>query len=356
MKRIKTKKNQMLPRVTLIMVTGILICILLGMRQLKNYEAGIIEVCAAQQDAYVQLVLDQINLKDNRDDEEIITNILGTLDSSSEKYWTFAKNQSMLFVKDVTETYRYKGVTAATYYASNSAGKFIDSLSVNKVRHDNIEIDGKSYIVSGVAFSYRGENYRLCLLTNREVLLDNNAFLGSKAEIILVICLILSLSLLVTLWVAHRADDLMKEKEQMYQTIEELNHTILRVQSDLKDKELLDTSANLWSKNALPNFVERLIQRGMKQATLGVAKCDATSGRDKLLKIVKEGVLEANVCFAKNDKDLIFLFFDADADRIREEFKLRCASLQGDGVHVEKIEILTLNEMALKNLEAIYDI
>ena len=74
---------------------GLITYILIG-----RYEKGIIEVCATQQDAYVQLVLDQINLKDNRDDEEIINDILKTMDSSSNKYWAFSKNQSMLFVKD----------------------------------------------------------------------------------------------------------------------------------------------------------------------------------------------------------------------------------------------------------------
>lgn len=57
---------------------GLITYILIG-----RYEKGIIEVCATQQDAYVQLVLDQINLKDNRDDEEIINDILKTMDSSS---------------------------------------------------------------------------------------------------------------------------------------------------------------------------------------------------------------------------------------------------------------------------------
>ena len=40
--------------------------------ELQRYEDGILDVCATQQDAYVQLVLDQINLKDNRNDEQIL--------------------------------------------------------------------------------------------------------------------------------------------------------------------------------------------------------------------------------------------------------------------------------------------
>lgn len=56
--------------------------------ELQRYEDGILDVCATQQDAYVQLVLDQINLKDNRNDEQIIKEILETMDASSNHYWT----------------------------------------------------------------------------------------------------------------------------------------------------------------------------------------------------------------------------------------------------------------------------
>ena len=61
--------------------------------ELQRYEDGILDVCATQQDAYVQLVLDQINLKDNRNDEQIIKEILETMDASSNHYWTFSKDQ-----------------------------------------------------------------------------------------------------------------------------------------------------------------------------------------------------------------------------------------------------------------------
>ena len=153
---------------------------LFAFMQIGRYENGILEVCAEQQDAYVQLVLDQINLKDNRDDEQIIKDILGAMDASSNRYWTFSKDQSMLFVKDVTETNKYKGVNTATYYISDSAKEFLNNLSVNNVIHSYIEINDNRYIASGVMFEYKGDAYRLCLLTEKDVLLDNNAYLGFR--------------------------------------------------------------------------------------------------------------------------------------------------------------------------------
>ena len=104
---------------TIIIIVGVLAWV--GNQQMKSYEDSILSIYAEQQDAYVQLVLDQINLKDNRNDEQIIKEILETMDASSNHYWTFSKDQSMLFVKDITETNKYKGVTASTYYMSDSA-------------------------------------------------------------------------------------------------------------------------------------------------------------------------------------------------------------------------------------------
>ena len=135
---------------------------------LDRYERGVLDVCAVQQDAYVQLVLDQINLKENRSDTEIITGILSSLDASTNKYWTFSREQNMLFVKDVLETNKYKGLTTATYYASNSAQSFLNSLSVNHVIHGEIEIDGREYIASGVAFIYAASRYLPALFLSVE--------------------------------------------------------------------------------------------------------------------------------------------------------------------------------------------
>ena len=39
----------------------------------------------------------------------MIEKVLSSLDASSNKYWTLSENQELLFVKDVTETNKYKG-------------------------------------------------------------------------------------------------------------------------------------------------------------------------------------------------------------------------------------------------------
>ena len=67
---------------TIIIIVGVLAWV--GNQQMKSYEDSILSIYAEQQDAYVQLVLDQINVLDDRSDEEIVTKILGSLDASNE--------------------------------------------------------------------------------------------------------------------------------------------------------------------------------------------------------------------------------------------------------------------------------
>ena len=161
-----------------LIVAGILVLVailtVVGQVEIANYEKSVVSLYAMQQDDYVQLVLDQINLQKNRADEEIISDILGTLDSSSRKYWTLTKDQALLFVKNVMETNRYKGFTTGSYFASDSAQVFLQRLNENHVIHENIEMDGENYVASGVIFNYQGSKYKICLLTNESVIINQN--------------------------------------------------------------------------------------------------------------------------------------------------------------------------------------
>ena len=162
----KTKEKSGLVSIPLILIAMLLVVtafVALTYFEMQRYEDGILDVCATQQDSYVQLVIDQINLKENRTDQEIIESILSTLDSSSNRYWTFSKDQTMLYVKDALETNRYQALTANSYYTTDSSMGFINDLELNKVKHERIFLDNKEYIASGALFDYEGEQYRICL-------------------------------------------------------------------------------------------------------------------------------------------------------------------------------------------------
>ncbi|WP_026520747.1 hypothetical protein [Butyrivibrio sp. VCB2001] len=224
--------------------------------EMKRYEDGIIDVCATQQDSYVQLVIDQINLKENRTDQEIIENILSTLDSSSNRYWTFSKEQTMLYVKDALETNRYQSLTANSYYRSDSATSFIDNLIVNKVNHERIELDGKDYIASGALFEYGGEEYRICLLTNTTVLLDNNKFLGSKMELIIIFIVVYSLIFIMPILITILYNIMQKKIFVTGQELVEVNNAVERLNEKLTTDEIYDNRKNLFSLPTIKLFLD----------------------------------------------------------------------------------------------------
>lgn len=224
--------------------------------EMARYEDGIIDVCATQQDSYVQLVIDQINLKENRTDEEIIENILKTLDSSSNRYWTFSKEQTMLYVKDALETNRYQSLTADSYYRSDSATEFIDNLMVNKVTHARISLDDKEYVASGALFRYGDEEYRICLLTNTSVLLDNNKFLGSKMEMIIIFIVVYSLIFIMPIATAIIYNLIKKKLDETEAELMRVNTVVEKLNDKLTTSEIYDNRTNLFQLPMAPIFLD----------------------------------------------------------------------------------------------------
>lgn len=268
-KRVKKNKK---PKNVLVITTIYVICfsVIAGAfayTRINKYEEGVLEVCATQQDAYVQLVLDQINLKNNRDDEQIINDILGTMNSSSNKYWTFSKNQSILFVKDVLETNRYKGVTTATYYESESATKFLNNLQNNRVTHDFIEIDGNSYVASGVTFGYKNQSYKLCLLTGRNAIMDNNSYMQIKIQMETYVVVLLLVLIVTAMLLAHSMRKLQKKLNDSEDTVAQLNQMIMKMNKKLLEKDLHDTRNNVWDKEAIMPFMYKIIKRDIYPVT-----------------------------------------------------------------------------------------
>lgn len=265
-------------------VSSVLVVIGVAMlvwQQIVRFENGILDVCATQQDGYVQLVLDQINIKSNRDDEEIVTDILASLDASSNKYWTFSRNEAMLFVKDVLETNKYHGFTTATYYVSDSAREFLDGLKLNKVTHKTISIGEKNYIASGVVFEYSGAEYKLCLLTNRSVFLDNNRFLGAKISLCVLFGIVAFLFLVTAMEMARKNSALVKDISNRMDTIAQLNSSVNRLNDRLNEKEVYDTRTSIMSEDMLGEFLVKLGKKKVAPLTFARLKCLNEKGKDR---------------------------------------------------------------------------
>ena len=275
---------------------------------LLRYEAGLLDVCAVQQDGYVQLVLDQIRLQGDRDDREIIENILGAMDASSNKYWTFSRDQDMLFVKDVLETNKYKGFTTATYYMSDSARAFLDGMRLDRVSHADITIEGKEYIASGAAFTYQGDTYRLCLLTNRSVLLDNNLFLGAKTELCVMVAAILILFVVVSTALAQKVRRLQLRSDRQEEAVETLNQSLDKMNRMFSQRDLHDTRTNLWSRETLPMFLSKLRGRKAYPMALALVQCSGEGAVRALLDMANV-TLDRRVLRFKLEENLIGLLF-----------------------------------------------
>lgn len=339
----KTKKNGILIITTVVVIVIVALCGVCTWYQLYNLENGILDVCATQQDAYVQLVLDQINLKENRDDEEIIMDILSTLDSSSSKYWTFSKDRAMLFVKDIMETNRYKGLTTVSYYDSESAREFLESLQVDRVSHKSILVNGKEYIASGVAFHYGGDDYRLCLLTNRDVILSNNRFMGARLELIILIAFILIALLAASMLFARKQEMLLKTIDERDDSIERLQEMVGQLNELLCQKEHYDTRYQLWSRDIIKEFLEKLRMKHVGTVMTAIIHCETEYDKNIFLDKASVMLDKKVLRFVLNDNDFLLLYLQNDENG----FKASLLPLLNRGVELKKMEPLMPEQLDL---------
>lgn len=291
---------------TIIIIVGVLAWV--GNQQMKSYEDSILSIYAEQQDAYVQLVLDQINVLDDRSDEEIVTKILGSLDASSRKYWTLTKNKALLFVKDVTETNRYKGLTSNTFFSGDSANDFLQNLAVNKVSHKIIQMGDDRYVASGVIFGYNGARYTICLLTNDTVILDNNSFMASKIGLSVFINGILIILLLSTMVFSILSDIRKNKLAKMKAHTEELNRIVERQTETIKAMDHYHTRWNVYHIQLMDVFVQKLGQRKVTPITLVRLSFASEAAKKQFLERAQVLLDEKIIRFDAEDLGVVLIF------------------------------------------------
>jgi len=275
--------------------------------QIKTYEDGVIEIYANQQDAYVQLVLDQINLNRENASEEEILEIIGTLDASVNKYWTLSNREALIFVKDVTETNKYKGFTTKTYFISDSAHDFIDKLSVNRVEHGLIEINEKQYITSGVRFEYNDTLYQICLLTNPDTVLEQNEYLSAKIDLSIMVILVVVVFLLTVIGlgrhVAKRNKELILERENS----RKIGKMVEKLNEQLSEGDLYDARLAFFEASYLNLFLDKLSTRSFEEMTFVVLRYKNAEAKEFFLKD-SYLMLDTNMIrFSDEDQKLIIL-------------------------------------------------
>lgn len=329
------KKITNIKVISVLIILAAVIMAVIGWHEAKDYEKSVLAIYAEQQDAYVQLVLDQINVLDDRSDEEIVKKILGSLDTSGRKYWTLTKDQALLFVKDVMETNRYKGLTTETFFTSDSAAKFLQDLEINRVIHETIQMDGVRYVASGVIFEYNGAGYKICLLTNDTVILDNNIFLSSKIGLYVFGVLLLGLLLVVSMIFANVLDLREKRMKAMKEHITGLNKVLTEQTEMIREMNWYHTRWSVFKPSAMEMFVQKIVQRQIVPVVFVSLAFDSEEQRDYFLQKAQILLDEKVVRFEREYGDgLVLLFLRYQAQEVEKALELMKS--QGASFRTEK--------------------
>lgn len=207
--------------------------------QLVHYEDNLIDIFAKQQDQYVDLAVDQIKAAES-DDEHIVSNVLESIAGSNSQYWTLTKDGDFLFVKDVTDSNRYRGLPDSTYYSTDEAQQFVRNLAPGSVQHGVITIDDRQFIASGTEFEHNGTTYRICLLTGKNVVIDQNAYLAARVNLATTIAIVLALFVIGAIVMALHNDRKTKRLQQQDSEAVHLRATIERLGNQLMGRAPVD--------------------------------------------------------------------------------------------------------------------
>lgn len=276
--------------------------------QLGNYEARFLEIYGAQQDGYVKIILDQINRLEDQGTNEDITDIISSLDSTASRYWTLSKGDSILFVKSVTETNRYKGFTDGTYYATETASEFMNSLTVNQVGHQIIYLDDDRFIASGMIFNWQGEQYRICLLTYDRVILEDNILLECKNAIIIVLSIVLALLIILSMVMSRKIGKQAGYIDRQEERVIWQNQQIERLDEQLKRESAFSASKHVFKYTVLDEFLQTLDEKHVYPLHFAVFETESMKARDEFFDHMQV-VLDKHVLRFSMDERLVLLIF-----------------------------------------------
>lgn len=305
-------------------ILSALLCIALFLAELAlfhQYENGILEINSEQQDGYVKLVADQIRLQEGNTSEEIIQNILSTLDSSSSRYWTFADDGSIVFVKNREETGLYQSVPTARYFADQGNSDFIKSLRNNRVIHQVITLDDEKYIASGTLFRYNNRNYQLILLTSVNSILENNVFLEARTELYAV--LIAALVILFTVIIAEtlRYNRLYDEMAGEEKENTRLRNTVTEQNEKETERKSLDPSQNIFPLSYLKRALKEISEKNAFPVSLFLYGYPDQERRNACIEEASRWITSREILFDDPQQRQFVLVSMKTDDRTRQRLK-----------------------------------
>ncbi|MBO4682018.1 MAG: hypothetical protein J5623_09035 [Clostridiales bacterium] len=285
--------------------------------EIFNYEQGVAELYAQEQDGYVEIVARQIERYGDVAGDKFVEDTIEMLDSTSQRYWTLDNSQYFLFVKSINDTDVYKTFSTDTFYNTQSAQSFLKILKKGTVTHSIIRLDGYKYVASGIIFEYAGTEYRLCLLTDYDVMLTNNAYLSSKLYLLIDLIIMIAIVVIVCIFFAIRLSDERKKVHDTKEVNMQLNRYI-----DFLDNAVMgrNSTAIITGEGKIMHLIHRMEERKLYPCTFVDVKLDT----DKMIPFYetykdkfKKGIVWIRysrdnyiLVFGKLKKDEALNFFD----------------------------------------------
>lgn len=276
--------------------------------QIENYETRFLEIYGSEQDAYVKVILDQINCLEEQGTSEDITEIISTLDATASRYWTLSKGDSILFVKGDAETKRYKGFANNTYYMTETASAFMDSLGVNEVNHRIIYLNDDRFIASGMIFDWQGEQYSICFLTYDRVVLQDNILLECKTLMIIIFSVVLAaliiFSLIMSGKIHRQADFIDKQEERVVWQDQEIGY----LDGQLKREYAFSVIRYVFKRAMLDEFLAALDDKDVYPLHFAVFQTESKEAREEFIDRMQT-MLDNRVLRFTMDEHLMLLIF-----------------------------------------------
>ena len=239
--------------------------------QIYNYEQGVAELYAQEQDGYVEIVARQIERYGDVAGDKFVEDTIEMLDKTSQRYWTLDNSQYFLFVKSINETDIYKTFSTDTFFNTKSAQSFLQILKKGQVTHSIIRLENIKYVASGIIFEYGGTEYRLCLLTDYDVMLTNNAYLSSKLYLLIDLILMIAIIVIACIFFAVRLSGERKKVKELQAAGKQLNKYI-----DFLDNAVMgrNSTAIITGEGKIMHLIHRMEERRIYPCTFVDIKLD----------------------------------------------------------------------------------
>lgn len=305
--------------------------------QLTRYEDNLLEIFAQQQDQYVKLAVDQIDREEGRTDADIVDKVLGSISGSASQYWTLSKKNGLIFVKDVTDSSRYRGFSSKTYYNTDTAQAFIEGLSTGRVDHAIIQIDGRDFIASGTKFKYNGHTYSLCLLTGKRVVIDQNAYLAARVNLGVTIGAVLVIFVGACVGLSLRNDATNKRLRAAEADAVGLRKTVEQLNDQIMGRRKFDTMRSLFDMGQAPVLLSKLRAAGKVPSTFVSLRFDSANDLSAFARRAV-GVLDTSVVRLADGPVLLLVFIGAEADAAEYALSLLGEDVDGDDLGLKHVK------------------